>query len=455
MFLLGRHVAALKEESRLLFSEVLPEACEAHLETVPDKVREHSERNDSPELEIAIRDAGNRLSASILGTAFLSLDRKDPWIVHEGRRCRRADRSTKRVMTTFGPVEYQRSRCRRKGFPSVFPADRTVGLIEGCRTPLAARNALFKLSFLPPRDCVRDFRRQGGMCPGVSGLIRLYEAAGRNREAIADAACEEIRAGEAPPADASVATIQIDGLMVPMAGRSAGKQGSGAVEWREASCGTVTGATAAGDIIRTIRHGRMPEPGKAGLKRLVREEVASLQAKRPDLRLVTIANGAQDNRRFLGEAFPAAEQVTDFWHAAERLKEAVDLAYGRDSGEGGRKCRVLRERLLTEPGGADGVIRSLDCLRRRHSPDIAKTVTCYRNNRQRVNCAECRADGLMIASGTVEPTNKNLITQRLKRSGMKWRHAGGQAIITLCAPALSDRFDRAWEMLQRNWQSSN
>ena len=455
MILLDTHVAALKEESRLLFSEALPQAYEAHVETVLDKVREHSERNDSLELEIAIRDASNRLSASILKAVFLSLDRKEPWIVHEGRRYRRADQSTKRVMTTFGPVEYERSRYRRKGFPSVFPADRAVGLIEGCWTPLAARNALFKLSFLPPRDCVRDFRKQGGMCPSVSSLIRLYEAAGRHWEAIADAAYEEIRAGEALPADASVATIQIDGLMVPMAGKNAGKQGSGAVEWREASCGTVTVATAAGDIIRTIRHGRMPEPGKASLKRLLKDEVANLLTKRPDLQLVTVANGAQDTWRFLSEAFPTAEQVLDFFHAAERLKEAVDLAYGKNSNQGGQKYRVLRERLLSEPGGADRVIRSLDYLRRRHSPDISKTITYFRNNRQRMNYAECKAAGLMIASGIVESTNKNLITQRLKRSGMKWRHAGGQAIITLRALALSDRFDHAWEMLQKNWQSSN
>ena len=455
MILLDAHVAALKEESRLLFSEALPKAYEAHVEAVLDKVREYPGQGGSLGLEAAVRDASNRLSAEILKTAFLSLDGSEPWIVHEGRRYRRADRSTKRVMTTFGPVEYERSRYRRKGFPSVFPADRAVGLIEGCWTPLAARNALFKLSFLPPRDCVRDFRKQGGMCPSVSSLIRLYEAAGRNWEAIADAAYEEIRAGEDLSADASVATVQIDGLMVPMAGKSAGKQGSGAVEWREAACGTVTVATAAGDIIRTIRHGRMPETGKASLKRLIRDEVAHLLAKRPDLRLVTVANGAHDNWRFLGEAFPDAEQVLDFFHAAEKLKEAVDLAYGKDSDKGGRRYGILRERLLTEPGGADGVIRSLDHLRRRHSPDISKAISYFRNNRQRMNYAECKAAGFIIGSGIVESTNKNLITQRMKRSGMKWRHAGGQAIVTLRALALSDRFDHAWDILQSEWKSTN
>ncbi len=91
----------IKEESRLLFAEALPKAYEEHLETVLEKVREHFERNDSLELEAGVRDASNRLSASILKTAFLACDRKDPWIVHEGKRYHREGTSTKQVMTTF------------------------------------------------------------------------------------------------------------------------------------------------------------------------------------------------------------------------------------------------------------------------------------------------------------------------------------------------------------------
>ena len=30
---------------------------------------------------------------------------------------------------------------------------------------------------------------------------------------------------------------------------------------------------------------------------------------------------------------------------------------------------------------------------------------------------------------------------------MRWRHAGGQAILTLRSQAQSDRFDRAWQMI--------
>ena len=54
---------------------------------------------------------------------------------------------------------------------------------------------------------------------------------------------------------------------------------------------------------------------------------------------------------------------------------------------------------------------------------------------------------LPIGSGIVEAACKTLVAQRLKRSGMRWRHDGGQAILTLRALEQSDRFDRAWRLL--------
>ncbi len=40
------------------------------------------------------------------------------------------------------------------------------------------------------------------------------------------------------------------------------------------------------------------------------------------------------------------------------------------------------------------------------------------------------------------------MTQRLKGSGMTWSMPGGEAILSLRALALPDRFGRAWDMVQ-------
>ena len=40
----------------------------------------------------------------------------------------------------------------------------------------------------------------------------------------------------------------------------------------------------------------------------------------------------------------------------------------------------------------------------------------------------------------------------MKRSGMRWRHAGGQGILTLRALHQSERFARAWKLLSSTYQ---
>ncbi|MCY4317860.1 MAG: hypothetical protein OXE76_01475, partial [Alphaproteobacteria bacterium] len=54
---------------------------------------------------------------------------------------------------------------------------------------------------------------------------------------------------------------------------------------------------------------------------------------------------------------------------------------------------------------------------------------------------------LAIGSGVVEAACKTLVTQRLKRSGMRWGLQGGQAVLTVRALIKSGRFDRAWDTL--------
>jgi hypothetical protein len=51
-----------------------------------------------------------------------------------------------------------------------------------------------------------------------------------------------------------------------------------------------------------------------------------------------------------------------------------------------------------------------------------------------------------------EEACKTLATQRLKRSGMRWRQAGGQAILTFRSLCQSDRFERAWELLATTYK---
>ena len=75
-------------------------------------------------------DRACRLSAEIVRTALRSLDTSEASIVDNGKRYAREGVSRKRVMTSFGAIEYERSQYRRRGCRMLFPADRRAGLIE-------------------------------------------------------------------------------------------------------------------------------------------------------------------------------------------------------------------------------------------------------------------------------------------------------------------------------------
>ena len=66
--------------------------------------------------------------------------------------------------------------------------------------------------------------------------------------------------------------------------------------------------------------------------------------------------------------------------------------------------------------------------------------------------APSRRDGLPMGSGVVAAACKTLVTQRLKRAGMRWEMAGGHAILTLRSVIQSERWERAWSLLRHDFR---
>ena len=110
--------------------------------------------------------------------------------------------------------------------------------------------------------------------------------------------------------------------------------------------------------------------------------------------------------------------------------------------------------LRDDPQGVHKVIEALCRLRRQYPrrQKIHQAIAYFREHRHRMPYARLRAQHLPIGSGVVEAACKTLVSQRLKRSGMRWRQAGGQAILTIRAWCQSERFERAWELLAATYK---
>jgi hypothetical protein len=171
-----------------------------------------------------------------------------------------------------------------------------------------------------------------------------------------------------------------------------------------------------------------------------------------------MADGAQDNWTFLSEELDIpGHEVVDFCHAAEHLNNALNAAYGETHQKKGSQYEKLKTILRDELDGVDRVIRALVYLRDKYPrrKKISSELGYFRRNRHRMSYAEMKDQNLPIGTGVTEAACKTLATQRMKRSGMRWRHAGGQAILTFRSAVQSDRFERFWNILASTYKAES
>jgi hypothetical protein len=244
-----------------------------------------------------------------------------------------------------------------------------------------------------------------------------------------------------------------------------GKHAGGPTGHREVGCGTVVLYEATGERLQTIRYARMPERNKLTLQEQLMAEAQQVVGHRPELRRVYLADGAKDNWRLLAtveQSLPApvhpSVEIVDFYHACEHLKRGCDAAWGESTVRGQAEFARLKIVLKDADGGAAAVIRVLKYQRGRargHKRQRLETELGYfRQQQTRMDYARYGREGLPIASGVMEAACKTLVTQRLKRSGMAWTPAGGQAILTLRSVIQSERWAPAWELLSADFRKT-
>jgi hypothetical protein len=400
------------------------------------------------DLEAFERELHERFAAAEAEAMGEELERFDldvPEVRIDGVPHRQVLRCAQTYLTASGPVSVLRSlySTRQEGERAECPLELRAGVVEGFWTPQAAKQAAWTVARLTPQESEEMFRLLGGMDPSRSALDRLPKQLSEHWEARRPSFEAQLRAVERVPKEAVSVAASLDGVMVPMKdGERKQKRQRAAAEEKhlrgpfghqEVGCGTLTFYDRFGVRLRTIRVARMPESKKVTLKSMLAAELGAVLHERPDLTLVKIADGARDNWTYLGEVLPRGVEIVDFYHAAEHLHATLGAAYGDTSLKCQAQFEKLRHLLRHDSKGADKVIRSLIYLRDGHprSKKIKKELKYFRRNRRRMKYATMARRNLPIGSGVTEAACKTLVTQRMKRSGMRWRHAGGQAILTL------------------------
>ena len=437
------------------------------LETALRRLSERAlAREDFERFEREVHALFVEAEREVLAGELEGLDVDLPYVIIEGRRHHRVLRCSETYLSAVGAVSVRRTLYRAGKGKSVCPMELRAGVVEGHWTALAARQANFLVAQLTPQECEDTLRELGNMQPSKSSLDRLPKGLSGRWEAEREAFESALREGFSVPEDARTVAVSLDGVMVAMKDgareakrartRAAGKPTKGPAGYREVGCATLSFYDRGGERLDTLRFARMPEAKKATLKAVLTAEVQTVLAQRRDLTVVKIADGAKDNWTYLATLVPGGEERVDFYHAAEQLKTALDAAYGESTPKGQAQFTKYRHILLEDTDGVEKVIRALRYLRSKHRrrKRIGEVLGYFRCHRHRMDYAAAASRQLPIGSGVVEAACKTLATQRMKRSGMRWRQAGGQAILTLRALVQSHRFDQAWQLLSATYRTN-
>lgn len=380
---------------------------------------------------------------------------------------RLAKKTPQEVSTLFGTITLRRLGYRAApgvGEPVLFPLCRELGLVQGATPALVERVAHYQAeSGATQKQTLERLRREHGLNWGVKRLRQVTAfVAAAMEEHRSDAQAEQVlrwlaQAQASRGRHRPVLSVGRDGITLGLRI----KKGS---LYEVATTGTITVYDRRGRRLGTVYLAYTPEPGQgtmsAQLTRLLREVLSRWEGPLPRLSYVTDAgdNETAYYKKVLRRLrHPRTGQrlewfwVVDYYHASERLWAMAEALFGvgRRSWAWARKM----QKLLLKPGGVGRVLHSAAALRSRVKPtgkrlaDFKRAYRYLQARRKHLRYADYRRQGMPIGSGVTEAACKTVYTQRLKLSGMRWKKAGAQTILTLRVILLSGVWEEIYERM--------
>lgn len=383
-----------------------------------------------------------------------------------GMPYRRRQAGVGTYFTLCGPIRVTRNRYRSERKPgfSLVLLEEVEGLIEQM-TPAMARCLAQGYANQPLRTFREDLISAHRCPPSRATMERKAKAIGDAIGRSVSAYEAMVREEEEVPSEAARIVVGLDRTSVPMeetlrdAGppppRNKPRQRRAPppvhVQWRMDYVGTVAVLDAAGEVLTTRYFRAASKDPSDDIARRIADEVQDLLAKRADLQVTIVQDGATELWNALGAALRKREvswdEVLDWYHVAERLHECTELAFQNVDRRAPARERWQRW-LLHED---DGPRRLGLALRRAEAKASGDTAQALRQHRRyfakraaQMDYPRAREIGAPIGSGITEGACKSLIGARAKRSGQRWRPRGLAAALALRAFRQSQRFDAVW-----------
>ncbi len=384
-------------------------------------------------------------------------------VKHNGDRFRRLPEKTQRsnVVTSFGEILFSRARYRQgRDGKTIFPLELLLGLENGF-TPAAAdlvgkHFATSGSTQGRTREMARD---RFGISLGNEKLRKLTRTLTTALEPLREETqvaelmnlIEQARKGGGNP----VLSVSRDGVALGLAPWSF-------FEMAGVACISVLSE---GNKLGTVYLGRTPESNQESLSRdltsLLAAVVKSCGEDIPGIVYVSDAGKIETaywknvlRKFFVDGRRIRITRVVDYYHASERL---TIIANALKLDPESRADWLSRARgLLLEPNGHGRVMRSIAKMKSVHgykssqAGDAAKAEKYLRRYKRFMEYAGARAHHYPIGSGVVESACKQIVSERMKLSGMRWHREGCQQVMTLRCILLS----KIWSKVYEKWLQS-
>lgn len=374
--------------------------------------------------------------------------------------------------TIFGKVEVNRLGYGLPGHPSIHPLDQDLALPEDTYSYELQRR-LVKAALQGPFDeAIERVTESTGVSVPKRSAEEIVKDAARDFAAF-------YRARTPAPAEETgpIVVGAVDGKGIPMVKpepaertvrRTTGKKAN---KKRMATVGTVyttqPRVRTAEEVVESLflpemkrkeehprprpEHKRVWASLKESKDQVIREAAEEMARRDPQKikKHVAVTDGERALQiRVAKQLGPSVTLILDLLHVLEKLWKAAYVFHAEGSQEAEDWVRLRALRILQ--GDVSQVIKGLrqTVTKRRLRGKAGKTIrgvaAYYYRNRSRMRYDEYLAQGLPIASGAVEGACKNLVKDRMERSGMRWTEDSAEAVLKLRATYLSDDFDEYW-----------
>jgi hypothetical protein len=397
-------------------------------------------------------------------------------VTYEGGGYRRLEDKTpnRYVDTTFGRMTlwrrgyryWHRSQKER----TIFPSELILGLVKGATPALAGEmSRMMGEAGATQQRVLQQAERQFGVSLSIERLRDLIKEVSESMERFRQH-CQVRKLlellkraygsrGRYKPA----LSVGRDGICMPIA------RGGG---YQQGAVATVAVYDRRGKRVGTVYLASSPESGqprltaqltaliKECLDRWCNEEGMSL----PRLCYVTDAGDTecQYYRKVLSRLrdprgngkYLRWYRIIDYYHTTEKITTMAEALFGvgREASSWARKMR----KLLLKPNGPSRVLHSAAALQGIRGVDstredeFERAYNYIRKRTKQMRYAEFKRLRLPIGSGVTEAACKTVFTQRLKLSGMGWKHEGAQVILDLRVILLSDIWEEVYETVVQN-----